>query len=595
MESNRSVSDPHSFYAPHQPKIVHIDWLATVCFEFSVLACSATIRFERGGETSLDLRGIVIEKIVAADGAPISYVVHPEIPVRGSQLSLFVPDDHPIVTIWYQTSVNASGLQWLTPEQASSAHPYLFSVGECIHARSFLPCQDTPSVRFTYTAELTVPRALRGLMAARHLGGHENDEWVAECYEMPVPVPSYLFAFAVGEIEGRDITPRTTVYASPDLVEVAASEFAAVGSFLSAAEELFGPYDWERFDLLLLPWSFPYGGMENPRLAFLTPTLITGDGSLVSVVIHELMHSWTGNVVTNATWGDFWLNEGWTTYAEWRVNERVYGTDLMHLHVALRGRGLERDLRRFEEEGRAEFTALATGIPGTVDPDDVFSQVPYGKGALFLMALEQCVGRQRFDLFIREYLGAFRFKSITTKQFLAFTARELPGALEVVGFFQWVFGAGLPASTPRISSRMLDEVVQSAEKIDAIFPEWMKYWIPAQWTLYLELVRIPAAHNFLAELDHRYQLMQHQNIEVSCAFHLLAIRSGYVAALSSAGDFFGRSGRMKYVIPLAKALNETSGGRLIVERLVESMEHRYHPIALKYLKQILSASAQPIE
>ncbi|MFY0579211.1 M1 family aminopeptidase/hydrolase [Cystobacter fuscus] len=309
-----------------------------------------------------------------------------------------------------------------------------------------VPLQDTPRLRIRYEAELTVPRELRAVMAAGFVGREEKGEEAVERYEMPQPIPPYLLAFAVGRLASKELGPRSRVWAEPEVLERAAAEFEDVDAMLRAAEALFGPYDWERFDLLTMPPSFPYGGMENPRLTFLTPTLLAGDKSLVSVVAHELAHSWTGNLVTNASAEHFWLNEGFTVFAERRIVEALYGEDVAALHATL-GRGaLEQTLQHFKEH--PQLTCLRTHLTG-VDPDEAFSLVPYEKGYLFLRALEDAVGRDAFDGFLRDYLQTHRFQALTTEEFTAFVERRLPGALAKVDAEAYLSRPGIPQARPR--------------------------------------------------------------------------------------------------------------------------------------------------
>ncbi|MDP3771383.1 MAG: leukotriene A4 hydrolase C-terminal domain-containing protein, partial [bacterium] len=491
------------------------------------------IDFDGGGETNLDLRNLEITGITDGDDQPLTYQVSLSHPVLGECLTLTVPDGKPQVKIHYWTSPQASGLQWLTPEQTQGKrHSYLFSQGEPLHARSYLPCQDTPGVRFTFNACLTVPEALRGLMAANeHVYREIKDGLAVEMWRMTKPIPSYLFTLVIGDIASRDITNRCRVYAEPELVDAAAAEFADVGEMMVAAEKLFGMYDWGRFDLNMMPSSFPYGGMENPCFTCLTPTLVVGDRSMVNVIAHELAHSWTGNLVTNATWTDFWLNEGWTNYVEWRICEELYGRDAMMLQAALLQRELDRDFRDLAARGMHQYTALGSYVPGTLDPDDIFTRVPYCKGAQFLMKVEEAVSRERFDAFIRKYIETFRFTSITTATFLDFVAAELPGALEAVKSWRWIGGLGLPENAPKIESPLIVEVERYAETDGILASDEARGWSSNQWLLYLELVpRDGLKSEFAEELDRAFALSTKANADVRFAFLLLAIEAGYAGA-----------------------------------------------------------------
>ncbi len=317
-------------------------------------------------------------------------------------------------------------------------------------------------VRATYHAAVTIPEPLTAVMSAGPEAGGGNSEpgMRTMLFEMPQPIPSYLIALAVGDLASRDLSARARVWAEPATVEAAAREFAGVEEMIVTAERLFGPYDWERYDMLVLPPSFPYGGMENPRMTFLTPTLLAGDRSLVDVVAHELAHSWTGNLVTNATMDHFWLNEGFTVWAERRILEALHGEEAAALSWAIGRTALEEAMARFGAD--SPFTVLRTHLEG-VDPDDVFSSVPYEKGALFVALLERTVGRERFDRFIRDYIERFRFTSITTEEFMAFLEQQLPGVAAKVGADEWLRRPGLPANAPVFRSSSLEALTALAE------------------------------------------------------------------------------------------------------------------------------------
>ncbi|MGZ3481382.1 MAG: M1 family aminopeptidase/hydrolase [Myxococcaceae bacterium] len=370
--------DPHSHTDTTQPRQRHLSWAAEVDFAGRAVEATATLTFDRGGgPVDLDTRGLHIAQVTDRAGTALRFALGSPDPVLGQRLRVELPAGVDSCVVSYRTGPEASALQWLEPEQtAGGKAPFLYSQCQAIHARSVVPLQDTPRLRITYDAALTVPSGLRGLMAAAFVGREEQGERAVERYRMDEPIPPYLFAFAVGDLASRELGPRSRVWAEPSIVERAAAEFVGVDGMLTSAEALFGPYSWGRFDLLVLPPSFPYGGMENPRLTFLTPTLLTGDRSLVNVVAHELSHSWTGNLVTNASAEDFWLNEGFTVFAERRILEVLEGPEMVALHAAVGRQALDEAVANFRD--RPELTRLRTKLGG-VDPDDAFSQVPYEK------------------------------------------------------------------------------------------------------------------------------------------------------------------------------------------------------------------------
>jgi aminopeptidase N len=486
----------------------------------------------------------------------------------------------------YRTSPDASALQWLSPEQtAGRREPFLFSQCQAIHARSVIPLQDSPRVRVTFEAELTVPAALRALMAAAFEAREVTGEVATERWVMPQAIPPYLLAFAVGDLASRDVGPRSRVWAEPAVLDKAAWEFGEIDASLSAGEALFGPYDWDRFDMLVMPPSFPYGGMENPRLTFLTPTLLAGDRSQVAIVSHELAHSWTGNLITNADAEHFWLNEGWTRYAELRIVEATLGVDARTLHEALGRRGLDRAIERFKQEGRPELTRLRTHLTG-IDPDDAFSEVPYDKGCLFLLAIEERVGRPRFDRFIRAYIETFRFGSITTDDFVAFTARELPGVLEAINAPAWIDGQGVPPNAPAVRSNLLEAIESLGDRLpdEAVAARWSA----TEWQLYLDALPRPLSAEVAAGLDARFSLTAKTNYEVLVTWLTVAIPAHHDAVLPRAEALLGEVGRMKYLKPLYRALMARADTQPIARRAFERHQASYHPIARAVVRAVVS-------
>ncbi len=579
-----SLLDPHSYNDAAQPEVAHLDWKARIDFDRRMIDAVATLRFRSPGSGPLDLdtRELTIKSVDAGEGRSVAWELAPSHPVLGARLRLNLPAETREVRIHYVTSENASALQWLEPAQtAGGKHPYLFSQCQAIHARSVVPLQDTPRIRITWSAELEIPRELRAVMAARTVDRREDGARAFERFEMPQPIPPYLFALAVGDLASRELGPRSRVWAEPAMVEKAAAEFSDTDAMLTAAERLFGSYDWERFDLLVMPPSFPYGGMENPRLTFLTPTVIAGDKSLVNVVAHELAHSWTGNLVTNSNAEHFWLNEGFTVYAERRIQEVLEGTDMAALHTALGRRSLESAIEGFED--RPELTRLRTHLKG-VDPDDAYSQVPYEKGFLFLLALEQAAGRDAFDAFLKRYIETFRFQSITTDQFLELARREIPAALDKVGANAWIDGEGIPANAPRARSTRLEEVEALGAKPPS--DEQARRWTPTEWQLYLESMPRPAPRDVCDAIDRGGRLSKSTNMEMLVSWLELAIDSD-LDVTARTEEVLGSVGRMKYLKPLYTALAKRDDTRADARRIFNRFAQRYHPIARQVVEGVL--------
>jgi leukotriene A-4 hydrolase/aminopeptidase len=578
--------DPHSYNDDTQPETETLTWKARVDFRTRRLHAEATLtlREASAGPLDLDTRELEIRSVVDAQGKPLPFLLSPPEPILGSRLRVELRPGTKQLSIRYRTSPQASALQWLTPAQtAGGQYPYLFSQCQAIHARSVVPIQDTPRIRIRYKAELTVPKELKAVMGAGFVGREEQGVEAVERYEMPQPIPPYLLAFAVGRLAAKELGPRSRVWAEPEVLEEAAEEFEDVDAMLRAAEELFGTYDWERFDLLTMPPSFPYGGMENPRLTFLTPTLLAGDKSLVSVVAHELAHSWTGNLVTNASAEHFWLNEGFTVFAERRIIEALYGADVAMLHATLGRRALEDAVQHFKEH--PHLTALRTHLSG-VDPDEAFSQVPYEKGYLLLRALEDAVGRPAFDTFLKRYLEAHRFQALTTEQFTAFVEQHLPGALAKVDAEAYLNKPGIPGSAPVPRSERLERLASHKARVPT--KEEVKDWTPAEWQLYIHSLPHGTSRDVFQQLDERFHLTKSQNAEVLVSWLAASLRAGWAPALGRTEAFLGEVGRMKYLKPLYGALAATSEGKALARSLFNRYAERYHPIAQAAVESILN-------
>src|SRR5215211_3981997 len=448
--------DPASYTDLSQGKIKHIHFRIGVDFSTRTLEIEATYQMQEPvqGSLYLDTFKLGLQEARAGD-RELAWEFDAQDDILGDRLHVQGLEGDSTFTLTFRTSPEARALQWLHASQtAGGSHPFLFSQCQAIHARSIFPCQDSPSVRFTYSAEVEVARGLVAAMAAEQVGVEEGIDRTLFRFRMPQPIPSYLFALAVGNLDFRELGPRTGVYAEPETIEAAAWEFAENETNIIEAEKLLGPYLWGRYDLLILPPSFPYGGMENPRLTFLTPTAILGTRGHLSLITHELAHAWTGNLVTNATWQDFWLNEGWTTYAEQRITEVLEGKDVTDLCSAFAEKQLIEVMERFGMD--SALTRLK--LPAERDADSFTTTIPYYKGCFFLQECEYAVGRPRFDAFIQKYMGSFQFQSLTTEAFLDFLKAELPEVFEKVDLYKWIYEPGLPEERHRPKSPLYDEV-----------------------------------------------------------------------------------------------------------------------------------------
>lgn len=535
----------------------------------------------------LDTRQIDIRDVnrVGDDGVlePLSWRLgegDPDQPYLGRPLAIALPAGVDRVRIDYTTSPDAYGLQWLDGQQTLSGQPFLFSQSQPIFARTWVPLQDTPGVRYTFDATIRVPR---GLMAVMGAGGNPTEVGADGTYSfsMPQPIPSYLMAIAAGELEFQATGPRSGVYAEPSLLADAVAEFNELEAMIDVGEALYGEYRWDRYDLLILPPSFPFGGMENPRLSFITPTVIAGDRSLTALIAHELAHSWSGNLVTNAAWRDLWLNEGFTTYFESRIVENLYSKRRKDMEGTLDYQNLEAELAELTEAEQV----LARDLVGQ-DPEASFTGIPYDKGRLFLQWLEARVGRDAFDAFLRDYFDHFAFESITTEDFLAYLDRTLLAehgdAVSMGEVEEWVYEPGLPD----------DAVIPQSDAFE-IVDEYRRQWLGGE----IELAAIPTAdwtvsewRQFLlglgdrldveqmAELDAAFDLTASGNVEILYLWLVRAIETRYEPGIERLEDFLVEVGRNKFTRPLYEELAATDWGRDWAVEVYQRARPGYHPM-----------------
>lgn len=590
--------DVHSYSEPDVICVRHIDLELRTLFEERTLEGVATLQLLRNSEYPsapliLDTRDLKIHRVEAGGPAGsfelVDHEVGPTDAILGAPLTIELPRNASRVRIAYSTDPNATALQWLGPAQtAGKKHPFLFTQSQSIHARSWIPLQDTPSVRLTYSAQVQTPPGLIAVMSA------ENNPSAARgsshSFRMGRPIPPYLIALAIGDLEFEPTGRRTGVFAEPRVIGAAAYEFADAEKMLGAAEQLYGPYLWGRFDILVLPPSFPYGGMENPGLIFVTPTLIAGDRSSVSLIAHELAHAWSGNLVTNATWRDFWLNEGFTTYIERRIQERLYGKRRAEIEEVLAEQRLDDELKRLAPRDQV----LHINLDGR-NPDSGVTQVPYVKGALFLKSLEEAFGRERFDEYLRAYFKHFAFKSLTTEESLRFLKENLlnryPGLAAAVPVEEWVSEPGLPGSAPRTVSPALNKIRKEAG-------EWQSHklglgqldsdqWSTKEWLYFLRSLTLDLDFARMSELDETFQLTQATNAEILQQWLLMAVRCRYTPAYSRLEEFLETVGRMIFIKPLYEVLMKTEDGRKLACAIYSRARANYHPLSQAAVDKIV--------
>ncbi|MFJ8061311.1 M1 family metallopeptidase [Streptomyces sp. NPDC096142] len=567
--------DPHSWLRPDMPRTRHIDWDATVDFERERLRCSVTLTFDRatGGRVVLDTRRLDILGMTLPNGEPLPHTLGESDPVLGEPLEFVLPTGEDTVRVDYETTEGSTALQWLNPEQTSAGtHNFLFSQCQTIHARSMIPLHDSMSAKVGFRARITVPDGYTALMSAKSLSddGAAEDGTRVFTFDAPQPRPPYLIVLVVGHVSARRIGPRSLIWAEPGDLAAAAEEFSEVESLLTAAEDLYGPYPWGDLDLIVMPPSYPYGGLENPGLTFLSPTLVSGDRSEVGVLSHEIAHHWSGDLVTGHSMNHFWVNEGFTTYAERRITEATAGVDVADLHTALAVDELRADFAYLAET--PELTRLRKDLTGQ-DPDTTSSWVAHEKGGLFLRALEEAVGRDRFDPFFKRFFADFAFKSLTTEEFLTYVDGFFP---EAVDYKEWLYGDWLPAGTPEVTSRFLAETAAVGQSLPGTAQE---HWNVEHWKAYLGRLTAPKSEDFLEALDRAHGLTGHANLELRVTWLILGIRSGYRPAVDAAVRLLGEVGRMKYLKPLYDGLAENPGTLPLALRTYRANRGSYHPIA----------------
>jgi len=582
--------DPHSFADSDQAVTDRIDLSLRIDFAQRVLTGDVVLRFREAssGPLDLDTRDLRIAAVETLEGAPIRHELAAPERIVGARMRVHLSPGSRAIRIRYSTSPDASALQWLGPSQtAGGQQPFLYSQCQPIHARSLAPLQDTARIRVRAGARFTVPEHLRALMAAASLGREPAGTGEAvDVFEMPQPIPPYLLAFAVGDLASRPLSHRTAVWAERSVAEAAAWEFEPVEAMLREAERLFGPYEWERYDVLVMPPSFPFGGMENPRLTFVTPSVLAGDRSLVNVIAHELAHAWTGNLVSNGTLEHFWLNEGFTVYAERRILEALEGPEAAELHAAIGLHELEVSLQRFAN--RPELTRLRTDMAG-VDPDEAYSTIPYEKGYLFLRRLEELCGREKWDRFLRAYLTTFRFQSIVTDDFLRLLRERLPGVAERAGAKRWIDEPGLPDDAPRPRSPRLDELRRMASRAaEGVLPDENTALRMNPTELLVLLQALPElTPDVCRQLDTLLGLSRRRSLDLRHTFVLAQLRAGVPEGREAARRVLRESGRMKYLRPLYTELARRPQTRALAREIYEEARASYHPIARTVVESIL--------
>jgi leukotriene-A4 hydrolase len=593
------LADPHSY--AQGPALRHLRLALRIDFAQRELAGSATWLLAEPVAAAtvlvLDTRDLTIEGVSlgeAASATPLAYSLAAPDAVLGQALRLELPAGTSAISIRYRTSPGAAALQWLAPAQTAGQHPFLFTQSQAILARTWLPCPDSPGLRFSYEAEVTIEGAERGQLLAL-MSAADNPQATAPdgCYSFrqPQPVPAYLLALAVGRLDFAPLGERTGLYAEPAMLAQASEEFGELNRMVDAAEQLYGPYRWGRYDLLVLPPSFPFGGMENPCLTFVTPTIVAGDRSLTSLVAHELAHSWSGNLVTNATWNDFWLNEGFTVYFERRIMEQLYGRPYAQMLQVLGEADLQHTIQDLGPASPA--THLRLHLAGR-DPDDGLNDIAYEKGCLLLLTLEQLVGRPRLDAFITEYFARFAFQSMDTDRFAAYLTQALlsPTEASQLDLPAWLDGPGLPPGAPVTKSARFAAVEEALTQLAAgATPSSLQpittEWSSQEWEHFLRGLPPTLTAADLAGLDAAFHFTTSGNAELLAAWFPLVLRASYTPADAALEKFLLHVGRRKFLVPLYRALLASPGGRTRAQQLYRLARPNYHSVATSTLDELV--------
>jgi aminopeptidase N len=583
IAQSKLVQDNHSFSRPNEIRVSHLDWDAEVDFETKTIRAVATYDIQHmaaADQIIFDVKKLNIEKVLV-DGVPVNYEIGEEKEFLGSPLKVDVKGESKKVAIHYTTLPGAEALLWVDGEK-----PFLFTQSQAILARTWIPCQDSPGLRITYSANVKVRKDLLALMSADN--PTEKNESGVYSFKMDKKIPSYLIALAVGDIEFKSIGERTGVYAIPSLIDAAAYEFEDMQKMLEAAEKLYGEYAWGRYDVLVLPPAFPFGGMENPKLTFATPTIIAGDKSLVSLIAHELAHSWSGNLVTNATWNDFWLNEGFTVYFEERIMESVYGRDYSEMLAQLSRQELDATVAEFMSTN-AQDTWLKLSLDGR-NPDDGMTDIAYNKGYFFLRLIEETVGREKWDLFLKKYFQENAFQVMDTERFLehlkvSFKSERLD---EKINIDAWVYGPGLPANIPVVKSDRMDRVASIADewtKTQSLKNVNWEAWSYQEKVFFLTNIKVSNASQ-LAALDKAFGISSTGNNEVLFSWLMLAIPSRYEAAYDELDKFLVTVGRRKFVAPLYESMIQNNQKEL-AQKIYEKARPGYHAVTIETVDKMI--------
>ncbi|MDL2141473.1 leukotriene A4 hydrolase C-terminal domain-containing protein [Flavobacterium tructae] len=592
-EKNTAVIDEHSYSKPELAVVKHLDLDIKVDFDTQTITGKASWQIDnisKGNEIIFDENTLNITKVTLGDEEKeTKFKLGTDVEFHGKPLHITIEPNTTKVNIYYSTTKDAVALQWLTPEQtADKKKPFLFSQGESVWSRTWIPCQDSPGIRFTYNAKVTVPKDLIALMSA--VNPQKKNDTGVYTFKQDKAIPSYLMAIAVGDLEFQSIDKRTGVYAEPSLLKKAAWEFAELGNMVGAAEKLYGPYRWGRYDVLVLPPSFPYGGMENPNLTFLTPGVIAGDRSLTSLLAHELGHSWSGNLVTNATWDDIWLNEGFTTYVEHRIGEAIFGKKEFEMQNVITNKELVDNVAEYGDTN--PDTRLKVSLTGR-NPDDGISMIPYVKGYAFLRVIENAVGREKFDPFIKNYFDSHAFQSITTEDFVKYINENLikgdKALADKIKLDEWIYKPGIPSNILPVSSPDFDTIdkIQKTWRETGVTGLSKKITTTAEKQHFIDHLPADVTVKEMEAIDKEFNFTKGGNFIIKRQWFVQAIEHQYKAANPAIEQFLIGISRTGSVMMLYKEMVKTPEGKVWAKQIFEKAKSGYHATTIQAVEGIL--------
>jgi len=592
-EKAAAVTDEHSYSKPELAVVKHLDLDIKVDFDTQTISGKASWLIDnisKGNEIIFDENTLNITKVTLGDEEKeTKFELGKDTKFHGKPLHITIEPNTTKVNIYYSTTKDAVALQWLKPEQtADKKKPFLFSQGESVWSRTWIPCQDSPGIRFTYNAKVTVPKDLLAVMSA--VNPQKKNDTGVYTFKQDNAIPSYLMAIAVGDIEFQSIDNRTGVYAEPSMLKKSAWEFAELGKMVVAAEKLYGPYRWGRYDVLVLPPSFPYGGMENPNLTFLTPGVIAGDRSLTSLLAHELGHSWSGNLVTNATWDDIWLNEGFTTYVEHRIGEAIFGKKEFEMQNVITRKELVDNVAEYGET--SPDTRLKVSLTGR-NPDDGISMIPYVKGYAFLRVIENAVGREKFDTFIKNYFDAHAFQSITTEDFVKYLNENLikgdKTLADKIKLEDWIYKPGIPSNITPVSSADFDAIdkIQKSWRETGVKGLSQKITTTAEKQHFIDHLPADITVKEMEAIDNEFNFTKGGNFIIKRQWFVQALIHQYKPAYPAIEQFLIGISRTGSVMMLYKEMVKTPEGKIWAKQIFEKAKPGYHATTIQAVESIL--------